>query len=290
MQSKLTERFIECMNLVKKNNSIPSTRQLASTINVHPQCLSDISTGKRSFNTDIMRKFADVYPVDCNYIMTGKGQPMFDLNPQPATNADGIIAVVTDESGNERIVHVPYAAHAGYVDQFLDPVYLKDLPTFSLPDTRFSSGTHRCFEVAGDSMEPSLFTNEKVVCSFIEPENWKGNIRNNYVYVLVTETGIIIKRVLNNIKSQNEILIKSDNTFYDAYAMPVSELKEVWQVTYKISPFMPSPSNIRNALHKEVDILRTTINEQSKMIQSLNSTIEKLLKQNRQNRHVSSRY
>ena len=44
---------------------------------------------------------------------------------------------------------------------------------------------------------------------------------------------------------------------------------------------MQSPNNIKNGLDKVVDNLKDTIHDQSKLIQSLNTTIEKLLKQNR---------
>ena len=73
----------------------------------------------------------------------------------------------------------------------------------------------------------------------------------------------------------------SDNSYYSHYDLHIDEIKEIWMVTHKISPFMPNPSNVRNALHAEVDILKETISDQSKMIKSLNATVEKLLKMNR---------
>jgi len=288
MQTSLTLRFIECVNLVKESEKIPSTRQFSKLIDVHPQCISDIVTGKREANADIISKIVEQFNINANYIFTGKGKPFYSEESEVAqTKSDPVLAVVTNDTGSERIVHVPYAAQAGYVDQFQDPVYMQDLPSFSLPDQRFNTGTYRCFEISGDSMEPTIFSGEKVVCSFVEPNLWLSNIKNNYVYVLITKTGVVIKRVINNLASDAELLIKSDNSFYDCYNMEAADIKEVWLVTHKISPFMPSPSNIRNALHMEVDNLRLTIADQGKMILSLNSTIEKMLKQNRQ---LSTRY
>ncbi len=290
MQTQLTERFILCMNLIKENNNIPSNRQFSKLIDTHPQCISDVMTGKREANADLISKLVEIFEINANYIFTGKGEPFMDQTDEvsvPEKSPEPIITVVTDANGSERIVFVPYAAQAGYPNQFHDPVYMQNLPTFNLPDVRFQTGTHRCFEVSGDSMEPTIFAGEQVVCSFVEQDNWYNSIKSNYVYVIVSQSGIIIKRVVNNISTDQELLIRSDNSFYDAFTIPVEDVKEVWLVTHKISPFMPSPSNIRNALHMEVDNLRMTISDQGKMIQSLNSTIEKMLKQNRQ---LSVRY
>ena len=289
MHNKLTERFIECLNLIKEQNNIPSNRQFAKAIGIHNQCLSDITTGKRPVNADHILKLVTSYNINANYIFSGEGAIFDNLdgnNKKPIPD-NGIITIVTNEEGQEKIVHVPVAAQAGYIDQFLDPVFIEELPTFNLPDSRFSTGTHRCFDITGDSMEPSLFAGEKLVCSYIDPENWAGNLRNNYVYVIVTSSGLVVKRIVNWIKDSQELILKSDNSFYDNYTIPIEEVKEIWLVTYKISPFMPSPNNIRNALHKEVDSLRSTISDQSKMILSLNTTIEKMLKQNRM---TSARY
>ncbi len=285
MQTQLTERFISCMNLIKENNDIPSTRQFSKLIDTHPQCISDVITGKREANAVLISKLVEIFEVNANYIFTGKGEPFMDDTAEVVVSEntpDPIITVVTDDNGSERIVFVPYAAQAGYPNQFHDPVYMQKLPSFNLPDIRFQTGTHRCFEVSGDSMEPTIFAGEQVVCSFVEKDNWQYSVKSNYVYVIVTQSGIIIKRIVNNISSDRQLEIRSDNSFYDAFNIPIADVKEIWLVTHKISPFMPSPSNIRNALHMEVDNLRMTISDQGKMIQSLNSTIEKMLKQNRQ--------
>jgi len=290
MQTKLTERFIECMNLIKESHHIPSTRQFSKLIDVHPQCISDVITGKREANADLISRVVLNFNVNANYIFSGNGNPISSLEEEVITetkSSEPVLAVVSNNKGAERIAYVPYAAQAGYASQFHDPIFMQNLPSFSLPDRRFQTGTHRCFEVSGDSMEPTVFAGEQVVCSFVESDLWITNVKSNYVYVIITTNGMIIKRVVNNIAANGHLEIKSDNSFYDGYKIAINDVKEIWLVTHKISPFMPSPSNIRNALHKEVDNLRLTISDQGKMIQSLNTTIEKMLKQNRQ---MSVRY
>lgn len=280
MQGEVTNRYLTGLNYLKEKHIIPSTRQFAITIGVHPQCISDIVRGKREVNIDIIHKTIEHYKLNPVYIFTGKGTILLDSKDSDE-NSNPILTIVTDKEGDERIVHVPVAAQAGYGNQLNDVIYIKNLPNFSLPGPQFRSSTHRCFDVAGDSMEPTLYSGDKVVCSFIEPENWFAGIRNNYVYVLISSSSVVVKRVCNNLKRDGKLMLVSDNSFYAPYELELKDLLEVWQVSVKISPFMPSPSHIRNGLHNEVDLLKNTISDQSKLIQSLNSTVEKLLRQNR---------
>ncbi len=284
MQGEVTNRFITCIEYLKEKHIIPSTRQFALAIGIHPQCISDIIRSKREVNTDIINKAVEQFNISPNFLFTGKGSILLievsSSNSEPL-NVDPILTVVTDSNGDERIVHVPVAAQAGYGNQIHDAMFFENLPSFSLPWQQFKSSSYRCFDVAGDSMEPTLYSGDKVVCSFVESENWFNGIRDNYVYVLVTHSSVYVKRVVNNLKHSGTLALISDNSFYAPTEIELKDLLEVWTVSLKISPFMPSPNNIRNGLHNEVEILKTTIADQGKLIQSLNNTIEKLLRQNR---------
>lgn len=282
MQKKISSRFIECVRILKERKLIPSTRQLAISIDVHPQCISDVMTGKREVNTGMIAKCVELYKMSPEYLFSGQGS-RFSNSEKTTTNVvnDPILSIVTDQIGQERIVHVPVSAQAGYGNQLHDPVFMQELPTFTLPDPRFSNGTYRSFDIHGDSMEPTLYNGDKVVCSFVDPDDYYNSLRDNYVYVVITKSGVVVKRLQNHLKTQGTLSLISDNSYYDRYQVEAEEISEIWQVTLKISPFMPSPRHARNALHQEVDILKETITDQSRMIKSLNATVEKLLKQNR---------
>lgn len=280
MKSEVTIRFLDCLNHIKNLEITPSTRQFALKLDVHPQCISDISTGKREVNSDIIHKAVKEWNFNPSFIFTGKGDYLISDDLDLQRNKP-ILTVVTNNEGDERIIHVPIEAQAGYRNQMMDPVYVQDLPSFSLPDQKYLHGTYRCFDINGDSMEPSLYGRDKVVCEFLEQENWMSGIKNNHVYVIITKDDILVKRVQNELKSKGQLTLISDNTFYDSYTVEINELVELWQVSAKISQFFPSPKNLRNSFSAEVNSLKDTITEQSKMIRSLNSTIEKLLKQSR---------
>ena len=280
MSSVVTNRFIHCHNALLKERKVRSSRQFALSLDYLPQSLSEILKGRRDVTIEVLRKAIALYKINPNYIFGGSGA-MFVYDEVPKDGKGQIVTVVTDNHDEERIVHVPVSAQAGYGGQLHDPIYFKELPTFSLPDFKFKTGTHRCFDITGDSMEPTLYSGDKVVCSFLEKDNWEVSVKDNFVYVVVTKGDVLIKRVINKIKDAKVIELFSDNNFFQPYPVNISDVLELWYVKVKISPFMPSPSNMRNGLHEEVDNLKATLGEQSMLIKNLNQTIEKLLKQNR---------
>ena len=274
--SVVTQRFIKVHNKLREENRVRSSRQFAISLDYLPQSLSEILKGRRDVTIELLRKAVERYKINPVYIYTGEG-PMF--MSEEDHKSFRVLTIVTNVQEDERIVHVPVPAQAGYAGEMTNPTFIQDLPTFTLPDYKYKVGTHRSFDVAGDSMEPTLFEGDKVICSFLEPTLWESSIKDNYVYVVVTRGDVLVKRVQNQLKDLKQLILSSDNNFYDPYPVNVGDIREVWYVRAKISPFLPSPQNISNILHEEVQELRKTIHQQSQLIHNLNVTIEKLITQ-----------
>ena len=270
----VTQRFIKCHDKLRETNQVRSSRQFALSLNYLPQSLSEILKGRRDVTIELLRKAVEQYKINPVYIYTGEG-PMF--MSEEDHKSFRVLTIVTNAQDDERIVHVPVPAQAGYAGEISDPTFIQDLPTFTLPDYKYKVGTHRSFDVAGDSMEPTLFEGDKVICSFLEPTLWETSLKDNYVYVVVTRGDVVVKRVVNNIKSNKQLELHSDNSFYEPYTVGLGDVREIWYVRAKISPFLPSPQNIQNNLHEEVRQLQSTISRQSQMIESLGQTVNKLI-------------
>lgn len=275
----ITQRFIQCHDKLRDENRVRSSRQFALSLDYLPQSLSEILKGRRDVTIELLRKSVDIYKINPVYIYTGEG-PMFMTEEDHKSFR--VLTIVTNASDDERIVHVPVPAHAGYASELTDPTFIQDLPTFSLPDYKYKVGTHRSFDVAGDSMEPTLFEGDKVICSYLEPTLWETSIKDNYVYVVVTRGDVLVKRLTNKIKSDKQLTLISDNAYYEPFDISIGDVREIWYVRAKISPFLPSPQNIQNMLMEEVKELRNTIKEQSRLISNLNTNFEKNWNQNKQ--------
>ena len=274
MNSIVTQRFVKCIEQLRQENRVRSSRQFALSLDYLPQSLSEIHKGRRDVTIELLRKAIELYKMNPVYIYTGEG-PMFMT--EESQKDFRVLTIVTNSSDDEHIVHVPVPAQAGYANEMGDPTFIQDLPTFTLPDYKYKSGTHRSFDVAGDSMEPTLFEGDKVVCSFVEPTLWQTSLKDNYVYVIVTRGDIVVKRVYNRLRTDQLLELHSDNGYYDAYTLNQGEIREIWYVRAKISPFLPSPQNLQISLHEDVRQLQKTIARQTQLIEALNETMTKVI-------------
>ncbi|MFN7118002.1 MAG: helix-turn-helix transcriptional regulator [Saprospiraceae bacterium] len=272
MNSIVTQRFIQCHNKLKDNNQVRSSRQFAIALDYLPQSLSEILKGRRDVTIDLIRKAVELYKMNPVYLFSGEG-PMFMTEE---TQQDfRVLTIVTNADEEERIVHVPVPAQAGYAGEVANPTFIEDLPTFTLPDYKYKTGTHRCFDVAGDSMEPLLVEGEKVVCSYVEPTLWESAIKDNHIYVIVLRGDIVVKRVVNKLKDEKILELHSDNAYYERYKVSLGDIREVWQVRTKISPFLPAVPKNYNGLPEELNELKQIIKEQSRLIEELHARVQK---------------
>jgi hypothetical protein len=269
MSNPVTKRFIECHDKLKEEKKVASSRQFAFAIDTAPQSLNQILKGKRDVTVLNVMSLVDKFGVNSEYLMAGYG-PMFkDEDNRPPK---------TEEN---KILYLPLEAHAGYCDQFQETISKDDFEYFSVPGYNTLYGEHRCFDVSGDSMEPTLYGRDQIICSRVSSDNAFSSLRDNHVYVVITDGDILVKRVVNNLRRNGTILLKSDNDFYDPKEIPGDEIKEIWMVNLKISRFMSDPANIKNAFHQEIDSLKKTISKQAESLTMMNSSLECLLKKNR---------
>lgn len=270
MSNPVTKRFIECHDKLKEEGKVPSSRQFAMAIDTAPQSLNQVLKGKRDVTVTNITTLVEKFGVNPIYLLTGVGE-MF--RSEESENSK--------PQKEHKIMYVPVEAHAGYCDQFHETISKDELEFFSVPGYMPNYGEHRCFDVAGDSMEPTLFGGDKIICSLVSPNNAYSNLRDNYVYVIIMDGDIVVKRVVNNLKRNGTLLLKSDNNFYKNREVDGNEIKEIWMVNLKISPFMANPANMRNAFHQEIDSLKETIANQAESMLMINKSLECLLKKSR---------
>jgi phage repressor protein C with HTH and peptisase S24 domain len=138
-----------------------------------------------------------------------------------------ILPVAVNEEGDERISMVPVKAAAGYLMKYLDPQFIGNLTTFDLPG--LSEGTYRAFEIEGDSMLGRMHPGDWVISRYVD--DWTY-IKNMQMYVVVGSegVGIVLKRVVNKLKSNGTLVLHSDNSFYPPYEITINDISEVWEV------------------------------------------------------------
>lgn len=149
------------------------------------------------------------------------------------------ITVTVDRTGTELISYVPAKAQAGYKRGFGDENFISKLPAFSLPVLINKNKTHRMFQVDGNSMRQlgggGLNDGDIVIGEYVEDI---FTIRDNRVYVVVSTDGVIVKRCINRLQSDNKVLVcNSDNKSgeYPPIILHPNEILEVWELKAYLS-------------------------------------------------------
>ncbi|MEH0157566.1 XRE family transcriptional regulator [Limibacter armeniacum] len=159
-----------------------------------------------------------------------------------------VLSITVDQDNKENVELVPQKAAAGYTAGFSDPEYLKELPKYQLPFLS-DSKTYRAFEITGDSMLP-LQSGSVVVGELMM--DW-SNIKDGTVCVLVTDEGIVLKKVYSQAKDKGIFLLKSTNPLYPHYEVPINEVHEIWKYAAHVGREFPEP--------EQQDGLRETIEQ-----------------------------
>jgi hypothetical protein len=223
----------------------------------------------------MVRKGIEKFDMNPAYLFRGEG-PMFGGNKSEAKTIMKVLTVVVDKENNERIAHVPVPAHAGYASQHTEQGYIESLTAYDLPNLSIflKDSTQRSFEVSGDSMEPTLFEGDVVICNYIQPGDWATDIRDKSLYVVVTNNDVLIKRVDNRLTTDKTLLLVSDNPAFEPYHVPYSEIREIWPVRSKISAVLPTPSHRKEIEDDQLEALRNVVIEQSLELSRLKALLD----------------
>lgn len=162
------------------------------------------------------------------------------------------------EKPADGIPLISQSAYTEYLQGHTDKVFLEQLPMLFIPGLK-SSRTHRAFEVRGESMIPTLYPNDWVICRKQE----KGEAFSyRDVYLLITRAeGVLVKRLIEH-PEQNMLELISDNRIIPTYKLPIQEVNELWKVEYRLTSYL------------QADITESKLNELKGQILALTNAFE----------------
>lgn len=142
---------------------------------------------------------------------------------------------------------VPIKVQAGYIESYMLDEFIEKLERFPMaPGINPRGAEWRWFEVQGESMEPTLFEGDYILCSSVNQEDW-GSLENYYMYVIVTggeNRGMWVKRIKR--RGSLQITLYSDNKKVKPRLIELSEVREVWKVRRHLNARMPPPEKIED--------------------------------------------
>jgi len=239
----------ENLKYLRKKHEI-SQQQLADLLDIPRSTLGDYERAHTEPSISTMVQICNHFKVSVDDLVRG------DLSHAELeivrTKDFRVLAISVDGDNRQNIELVDTKAAAGYLDNFQDPGYIKELPKLYFPNV--PEGTYRAFEIDGDSMIP-LSPGSVVICSYVENLT---EIKSERTYVIATHLeGVVYKRVLVNPDGES-ITAVSDNPTYPPFKVPFRDIAEIWQYYAHLS-FTDSKSTLDDAVDQKLQDIQETV-------------------------------
>ncbi len=220
----LKERLIDFIEYIGIEKAV-----FERTVGLSNDAVNKMGDGTRRSTLD---KISNKYPeLNINWLRTGEGS-MLKTETQYKSDVRYIAPYL-----NENLINVPYvpqAAIASFVESLYDMEY--DLEEYGIrpeEDEDLQDGTYIVFDVAGDSMYPTLSSGTKILCKRISEGHWEYA---NGVVVIVYGKTLTVKRVLkNNLFGNNSLTLKADNPQHGQLDVERREIRSMWQAIRIVS-------------------------------------------------------
>ncbi len=215
--------------------SQPSLSQIENG-SIQPS-LDTVSRIKQLFGTTFEYLFEGILPLDGNI-------PTISPTARPADDN----RLIAPRSGLVRsrtqtpIPLIDQSALAGLAAGFKDPEVVEDSPYLMLPGFSNAIAVH----VMGSSMEPTIRPNDILVCTPTE----RDALLDNYIYVVVTREGALVKRVLNRGNTEGVLVLKSDNKEYKNQRLQLTEILQMFMVRRRITADFSGPEGLYERINQ----------------------------------------
>lgn len=254
MTDQVSERFLECYELLKSQGVIKSARQFAISIDVFPQSFNEILKSRRDVTIRILRKFCETYEANPSYILQGAGSPLLSKKSSILHKVEGNAIPVIG-------AHQLQLYALGGIDM-CEPAYWQVPHDWCGKRISLAIQNHRMH------LNPSLQRGDLLFCRSIPRDSWQSCIVNNKIYVIVSGTTLYIEKIQS---ITTEGLRACKDEVGESQFIPWDDLKEVWMPQHKWSSKVEIQQSITQS-----DIFEKIIEGQSKSIDQLQQTIQQL--------------
>ena len=139
-----------------------------------------------------------------------------------------------------------------YLTNHQNAAYLNRLSSFQFPP--LPSGHYRAFEAAQDFVYPGSL----LIGTFVR--NWYEIKDGKYYVVVAKSTGILARRIVNQVKARGILLLTSDNEAVPDLEVPLRDVLEVWEIKAFLSQTLPEPTPSFPRLKQLLGDLRDELN------------------------------
>ncbi len=266
MKSQVASRFIECLEELKSRKIVKSNRQFAIQLNYLPQSLSEIIKGRRNVPLGLLEKAIEVFDMNPGYLFLGHGYKFLNvtITPIDKTVSNGI----SMGEALSVIDFVPFSIQESYCQHVTNVKFLNQLPKMQLPQlVGADSERLRAFEVIDPQMSPVLHAGDYVIGQIINPVRWASWIGGNKLFVIVTKTGIIVRKIVNRILQEQCLILHTIDEQGSGYRIELQDVRQIYQVTGLITKQIKA-QDPTVLITKQIKMLKQTIQAQQKQLDS----------------------
>jgi len=241
-------------------------RRFALKVGIAAGVVNDILGVRKSKpGFDIISKILQAYPqMRAEWLMRGEGEMLKSAeslknNSVSSRPAPVELHIAPDTTGNKKAPWINYKAAANYLTGYQSQERYEESEMLSLPP-EFMPGKqpYTAFTVTGESMEPTFFAEDIVLCQQIPQTQWL-DLRHERLAVVVSRThGIQLKRV--TVRKELRLLrCRSDNPRSIAFDISLndegdsqSDVLELWSFEWMLTKRNDPP--IREPLARVANI------------------------------------
>jgi phage repressor protein C with HTH and peptisase S24 domain len=260
-EQPVSERIKILLDLRAQGNK----SELGRAAGISGQGVSDLIGGKKGGPSfPVLQKMLRSYPdVNAEWLLFGEGEMLkaattpntSSLHSTPGVDEPRIIAIAEGDNTAAPLYNIRTAASylgAGQSQERPEPDGVISLPTWLL-----RRGDHAVFPVVGDSMEPTFFAKDYVLCRFLPKTEW-AHLREDTVAVVVSESrGLQLKRLTFR-AGEEYVRCRSDNRQHPAYNLDLDEVLEVWRFEWRITANAHNPTE---GLSERVSTVEDTLED-----------------------------
>ena len=199
--------------------------------------------GKNEISSSILRVASTHYSINPEWLLTGEGEMLKkkdgDMEEKSEGNARDLGSVYAATPGDRDSVvmvdYIPVSAQASFTEYLgqTDAQCEDKLPLIATPAERAELDRYKIFEVAGDSMFPTLVSGSKILVKSIPEASWHNA---EGVVVAVFLDYVVIKRVKSNhFFTENYIILSSDNPEYGEMTVQFSDIRALYKARRVVS-------------------------------------------------------
>jgi phage repressor protein C with HTH and peptisase S24 domain len=255
MENLVSERLTLLVEALANGNE----KRFAESIGVKPAVINNYTTGKQQSKPgfEVLSKILDKYPqTNIDWLITGYGTM---LKTDKQNGRFQVIVSTQDTTGNLVVPVINRKAAANYLAGYQTQEFFEQLDSINLPSS-FKKGLQSyALQISGDSMQPTLLDGDFVICSLCEASDWEY-LSDGEICVVVSEKGLQVKRIRNQLRTQQNMVFISDNKLHPPFVMHAEEIQQLWKVNYRLSSkFADDHEGNSNSLDSRVSILESKV-------------------------------